>query len=183
MTMEAVAQPVTEWPRPLAWLREFLKEELALYPGRGMLVARMVIAATLVMLITMTFRLPFGVQAIYALVIARETHWATVSAARNAILILALTGGYVVLGTMVSLGDPMLRTLWVIASLFIAFLAIRIISVYGAAVGFGIIVALSVPVLDQHISTELKVTQTLWAAGQTVLGALSPRWSLYFSPD
>ena len=170
--MEAVASAVTEWPRPLIWLRTFLKEELAPYPGRGALVARMVIAATAVMLIAMTFRLPFGVQAIYALVIARETHWATVSAARDAILILALTGGYVVLGTMVSLGDPMLRTLWVIASLFIAFLAIRIISEYGAAVGFGIIVALSVPVLDQHISTELKVTQTLWAAGQTVLGAV-----------
>jgi len=170
--MEAVASAITEWPRPLIWLRTFLKEELAPYPGRGALVARMVIAATAVMLIAMTFRLPFGVQAIYALVIARETHWATVSAARNAILILALTGGYVVLGTMVSLGDPMLRTLWVIASLFIAFLAIRIISEYGAAVGFGIIVALSVPILDQHISTELKVTQTLWAAGQTVLGAV-----------
>ena len=26
--MEAVALTVTEWPRPLAWLREFLKEEL-----------------------------------------------------------------------------------------------------------------------------------------------------------
>jgi len=170
--MEAVASAITEWARPLIWLRTFLKEELAPYPGRGALVARMVIAATAVMLIAMTFRLPFGVQAIYALVIARETHWATVSAARNAILILALAAGYVVLGTMVSLGDPMLRTLWVIASLFIAFLAIRIISDYGAAVGFGIMVALSVPVLDQHISTELKVTQTLWAAGQTVLGAV-----------
>ena len=80
--MDAVAQPVTEWPRPLAWLREFLKEELAPYPGRGMLVARMVIAATAVMLIAMTFRLPFGVQAIYALVIARETHWGTVKIGR-----------------------------------------------------------------------------------------------------
>ena len=80
--MEAVAPPptVTEWPRPLAWLREFLKEELAPYPGRGRLVARMVIAATLVMLITMTFRLPLGVQAIYALAISRGTHWATVRA-------------------------------------------------------------------------------------------------------
>ena len=132
----------------------------------------MVIAATLVMLITMTFRLPFGVQAIYALVIARETHWATVRAVKMAILILAVATGYVVVGTMVSLGDPMLRTLWVIVSLFIAFLAIRIISDYGAAVGFGILVALSIPILDQHISTELKVTQTLWAAGQTMLAAI-----------
>jgi len=170
--MEAVARIVTEWPRPLAWLREFLKEEFAPYPGRGSLVARMVIAATLVMLITMTFRLPFGVQAIYALVIARESHWATVRAVRMAVPILALAAGYVIVGTVVSLGDPMLRTLWVIVSLFFALLAIRIISDYGAAVGFGILVALSIPILDQHISTELKVTQTLWAAGQTSLAAI-----------
>ena len=170
--MEAVASSVTEWPPPLAWLRGFLKEELAPYPGRGTLVARMVVAATLVMLITMTFRLPFGVQAIYALVIARETHWATVRAVKMVILVLALATGYVIVGTMVSLGDPMLRTLWVIVSLFIAFLAIRTISDYGAAVGFGILVALSIPILDEHISTELKVTQTLWAAGQTSLAAI-----------
>lgn len=170
--MEVVAQNVTGWPRPLVWFRAFLKDELTPYAGRGPLVARMVIAATLVMLITMTFRLPFGVQAIYALVIARETHWATVSAAKSAILILALAAGYVILGTMVSLGDPMLRTLWVIVSLFLAFLAVRTIADYGAAVGFGVLVALSIPILDQHISTELKVTRTLWAAGQTVLGAI-----------
>src|SRR5882757_731019 len=170
--MNTLAERAEEWPRPLAWLREFLKEELAPYPGRGTLVARMVIAATLVMLITMTFRLPFGVQAIYALVISRDTHWATVKAVRLAILTLAVGAGYVVIGTMFALDDPMLRTLWVIVSLFISFFSIRIIADYGAAVGFGIVVVLSIPILDQHISTELKVTQTLWAAGQTMLAAI-----------
>jgi len=180
--MEALAPYVTEWPRPLAWFREFLKEELAPYPRRGMLVARMVIAATLIMLITMTFRLPFGVQAIYALVVARESHSATVSAVRMALPILAAAAGYVILGTMVSLGDPMLRTLWVIVSLFIGFLAIRIISDYGTAVGFGILVALSIPVLDQHISTELKGTQTLCAACQPMLAAIcAARVAVFFA--
>ncbi|HUA39113.1 MAG TPA: FUSC family protein [Candidatus Sulfopaludibacter sp.] len=170
--MDSLAERAEEWPRPLAWLRGLLKEELAPYPGRGTLVARMVIAATLVMLITMTFRLPFGVQAIYALVISRDTHWATVKAVRMAILTLAVGAGYVVIGTMFSLDDAMLRTLWVIVSLFIAFFAIRIIADYGTAVGFGIVVVLSIPILDRHISTELKVTETLWAAGQTMLAAI-----------
>ena len=58
--------------------RDFLKEELAPYPGRVALVARMIISATLVMLITMTFRLPFGVLAFYAIIVSRETHWATI---------------------------------------------------------------------------------------------------------
>jgi len=32
--MEAVVQPVIESPHQLAWFRQFLKEELAPYPGR-----------------------------------------------------------------------------------------------------------------------------------------------------
>ena len=170
--MEAVIPSVTEWPRPWEWLREFLKEELAPYPGREKLVARMVIAATLVMLITMTFRLPFGYQAIFALIISRETHWATMRTTVIALLALVPTAGYLIIGTIFSLGDPMLRMLWVIASLFICFLGIRIITDYTAASAFGSLVAISIPILDQHISTELKVKQTLWALGVTGLAAI-----------
>ena len=60
--MEADAQSVTEWPRPLAWFREFLKDELSPYPGRLALVARMVLAATAVMVIFMTFRIPYSLR-------------------------------------------------------------------------------------------------------------------------
>ena len=60
--MASIAQTVTESHAPLAWFGEFLKEELAPYPGRFDTVARMVIAATLVMIVTMTFRIPYGFQ-------------------------------------------------------------------------------------------------------------------------
>ena len=40
------------------WFADFLKQELAPYPGRASTVARMVISATLVMLIIMIFRIP-----------------------------------------------------------------------------------------------------------------------------
>jgi hypothetical protein len=161
-----------EWPRLLVWLREFLKEELAPYAGRGTLVARMVISATLVMLITMVFRLPFGSQAIFAIVISRQTYWETARAVRLLILIFPLATGYVLVGTMFSLGDPMLRMLWVIVTLFISFFALSVIADYVSAIGFGIMVSIAIPLLDQHISTELKVERTLWAAGQTILAML-----------
>ena len=48
--------------RRLAWLWDFLKEELTPYPGRAGTVTRMVIAATLVMIICMTFRIPYAFQ-------------------------------------------------------------------------------------------------------------------------
>jgi len=51
----------------------FLKQELAPYAGRGALVARMVMASTAMMLITMIFRIPFGSHgAIYTFFISRE---------------------------------------------------------------------------------------------------------------
>src|SRR5258705_12245464 len=105
--MEAVAQPVIEGPRPLVWLREFLKEELAPYPGRTALVARMVISATLLMLITMTFQLPFGMHgAIFTFLISREGTRATVKAVRPIVIAFGLAAGYGFLGALFSLGDP-----------------------------------------------------------------------------
>ncbi len=44
------------------WFPDFLKKELAPYPGRGALVARIVISATLTMIIIVTFRIPGGVM-------------------------------------------------------------------------------------------------------------------------
>jgi multidrug resistance protein MdtO len=170
--MDSTAECPEEWPRPLAWLKGLLQEELALYPGRGALIARMVIAATLVMLISMTFRLPFGFQAIYALAISRETHWATVKAVKMAVLSIALAAGYMIVGAIFSLGNAELRLLWVIATLFIAFFALSVVADYTTAVGFGILVGFTIPVLDLHISAELKVEETLWAAGQTILAAI-----------
>jgi len=171
--MEAVAQPVIEEPRPLAWFREFLKEELAPYPGRAALVARMVISATLLMLITMTFRLPFGMHgAIFTFVISRESARATMKAARTIPIAFGLAAAYVCLGAMFSLDDPMLRFLWIIATLFIAFYAIRTLTDYVAATGFGIVIAITLSVWDMHIPAELKVERTLWAFGQTAIACI-----------
>ena len=68
MSTVAVAQGVRRDSSRSAWLRDFLKEELAPYPGRAGTVARMAVATTLVMIICMTFRVPYGFQgAVYAL--------------------------------------------------------------------------------------------------------------------
>jgi multidrug resistance protein MdtO len=55
------------------WFPDFLKKELAPYPGRGALVARMVISATLTMILIVTFRIPGGyVGALTAFLFSRE---------------------------------------------------------------------------------------------------------------
>ena len=88
--MATAAQSVSANPSSLSWLGQFLKDELSPYPGRTALVARMVIAATLVMVICMVFRVPYAFQgAIYALIVSRESSRATFKSAAS---ILALTG-------------------------------------------------------------------------------------------
>src|ERR1700741_4009581 len=104
--MSPLPEPVKAPPGLLAWLRQFLREELAPYPGRNVLVARMVIASTLAMLITMTFRLPFGVLAFYGIIVSRETHWATVKVVRRIVIAVALADALVLVGMTFALGSP-----------------------------------------------------------------------------
>ena len=150
--------------RPLTWVREFLKEELAPYPGRAALVARMTIAATLVMIVNMTFRIPYGAYgALYALTISRENPDSTVRAVKTIIIAFALSALYILLGAMFFLQAPALRLVWVIGTLFVMFFALSTMTNYSAAARFGYLLIITIPVWDQQIPTELKVEGTLWA--------------------
>lgn len=155
---------VPEPSPPLAWLWEFLKDELTPRPGRAALAARMTIAATIVMLITMTFRVPYGAYgAIYALTISRESPQITVTTVKTIVIAFVLGAAYVLIGALVFLGDPMLRLLWVIGTLFASFYAISAVTNYGAATRFGYLIMITVSLWDRHIPAELKVEGTLWA--------------------
>ena len=120
--MGAIAQSLPGSNGPFAWFWELLRDELTPYRGRAALVARMVTAATIVMIISMTFKVPYGAYgAIYALVLSRESLESTASAVRTMVIGYVLAGAYVVVGAMLVLGDPMLRFLWVVGTLFLVF--------------------------------------------------------------
>ena len=168
--MATVAQNLPESSGLSVWFWEFLKEELASYPGRAALVARMVICATLVMIITMTFRLPYGMHgAIFTLIISRESPQATLKHVRTTVIAFAFSAVYIFIGALFSLDDPTLRLLWIIVTLFIAFYAISAMTNYVAATGFGILIAITISLWDMHVPVELKVENTLWAFAQTAM--------------
>ena len=74
------------------WFGQFLKSELAPYPGRGVTVARMVIAATLTMILIMTFKIPGGALGVtYALLISRDSLYATLQSAST--IVVSYTAG------------------------------------------------------------------------------------------
>jgi multidrug resistance protein MdtO len=171
--MATAASMISPLPNSLAWLRDLLGEELSPYPGRGALVARMVSAASIVMIINMTFQIPNGVNGVvYALILSREHPGATLQATKNLIVSISFAAVYALVGAVFFSGEPVLRLLWVLATLFLIFFALKAISNHTAAFNFGWLVIVTIPLWDSQISAEQKVVQTLWTAGAVAFATI-----------
>ena len=167
--VQLIAKPTP----PLQWFGQFLKEELAPYPGREALVTRAVVAATIVMILTMVFRMPYGAYAaLYAVTISRENPQATVKEVKTIVVAFAVCVLYILAGAMFFLADQNLRLFWIIATLFLMFYALRIVTNHSAAVRFGYLIIITIPLWDEHISAERRVEGTLWAFAAISLASI-----------
>lgn len=164
----------TNWrPSPLAWLLDLLRDELAPYPGRGALVGRMVVTASIVMVVNMTFKIPYGAYAaIYTLSTSRENPDATLKSVKTSITWFVIAAAYVLIGAIFFASEPVLRVLWVLASLFLIFFLLSAVSNHLAAARFGYLVGITLPLWDSELPAEQKVVGTLWAIGSLSLSNL-----------
>jgi multidrug resistance protein MdtO len=154
------------------WLWNLLREDLAPYPGRLALVARMVVASTLVMIVTMTFRIPYGAYgAIYALTISRESPQETVQAVWTMAFAFAAAAVDVLLGAVFFVDEPLVRVLWVIVTLFLMFFTLSVSRDFVGATRFGYLLVITIPLWDQQIPADVRVEQTLWAVGAITIGS------------
>ncbi|MBV8673146.1 MAG: hypothetical protein JOZ33_06905, partial [Acidobacteriaceae bacterium] len=175
----ATARPQLTFAAPLEaideagkWFWAFLKTELTPYPGRAWVVGRITIAATIVMIIVMTFRIPSGfLAAIFTLFITRENPTATFRSGVRVIIAFFAGSLYTLAGVAILVDDPLTHFLWVIIGLFIAFYLIQIVPDYGTAVAFGFMVAGAIPLWDENLlNINDRVENTLWLAFTTPLG-------------
>jgi multidrug resistance protein MdtO len=157
-----------------AWFWRFLKNELSPYPGRFWVVARMTIAATIVMVIVMTFRIPYGfLGAIYTLLLSRENPTVTFRSGVRTVISYALATVYTVIGVMTLIDDPVTHFLWIMVSFFLAFYLIRIVPDYITAVGFGFTIAGAIPLWDEtFLSVNQRTENTLWLGFSVILGTV-----------
>src|SRR5271155_140571 len=170
--MAASTQAVLAPPRPAGWFLQFLEEELAPYPGRAGPVGRMVLAATLAMIICMTFQLSYAFQAaIYALIISRENTRTTLESAGTMILTSGIGAAYVLMSAWFVSSDPIWHFVWIVVSLFVAFFVLSTLTSYPAVVAFGVVIVLAVPLWDRHISAESRVEDTLRVLLAVIVGA------------
>jgi multidrug resistance protein MdtO len=156
------------------WVWSFLKNELTPYPGRAWVVARVTIAATIVMLLVMTFQIPNGfLGAIFTLFLSRENPTATFVAGLRTIAAFLVATAYSLIGAAMFVDDPLTHFLGVGVSLFVSFFLIGIINDYGTAVAFGFTVAGAIPLWDRAtLNVNDRVEGTLWLAGVVAMGVV-----------
>jgi multidrug resistance protein MdtO len=134
----------------------------------------MVIAATLVMVICMVFRIPYAFQAsIYALIVSRESSQATFKSAASILSLTGIGGAYLLASAWFVISIPTLHLLWVIASFFLGFYAISTIKNFGASSTFAIMICIGVPLWDRHVSAETNVEDTLWLCLASAIGVVA----------
>ena len=148
------------------WFWNFLKAELAPYPGSAWVVARMTISATIVMMLVMTFRIPGGFQgAIFTLIISRENPAETFLAGFRTALVYLIGTVYIVFSVRMLIGDPLTHFLWVAVSLFLFLYLLRIIADYGTAVPMGFAVLGAITLWDETtVNVNTRLENTLWLA-------------------
>lgn len=156
-----------------SWLWQWLKDELSPYPGRALLVARMVAAATLVMLITMTFRVPYGAYAaLFAFNVSRESLHSTTRTVRNIVVGFVSAGAFALVGATLVIADPLMKFVWIVATLFLAFYVLSASGNSEVWMRFGYMVVITVPLWDRRITAQAKVDQLLWAVGALTLASV-----------
>ncbi len=160
--MAAIAQPLPASNHKFAWLWEWLRDELTPYAGRGALVARMVLAAMLIVIIGMTFQIAYAWQgAIYALLVSRESPRATLKSAAMIFLVTGIGTAYIILSMKLVLNVPPLHFLWIITTFFFAFYGISTLTNYMAAVAIVNTISIGIPLWDRHVSAETNVEDIL----------------------
>jgi multidrug resistance protein MdtO len=171
MAISTVGLPHAQ--RFTAWFPNFLRKELAPYPGRGALVARTVISATLTMILIVTFRIPGGVVgALCAFVLSREDLISTTKTAAYFIITSIIGALFIPVGARFFASTPQTHFLWVGATLFITFFLLRTLASYIIATGFALVVANVIGIWYLPGPPSKNVESTLWLVAGTAIGAL-----------
>ena len=156
----------------ISWFWEFLKGELRPYPGRGVMVARIVIAATITMILTMTFRIPGGaLGAIVAFVISRENLGATAKFTIAVATALIMATLFVPIGARMFASVPITHFFWEAFSLLLIFFLVRTLSNFAVASITGIIGTSAVGIWYLPGPAEFNLEQTLWQILAPAIGA------------
>jgi multidrug resistance protein MdtO len=133
----------------------------------------MTIAATLVMVIVVTFRIPNAgfLGALFSILLARENLASTWRGGRMIVVAFVVASLYTLLGMVLFRGYRITHFFWVIGSLYLIFFVIRTMNNYAAAAAFAIPIGVALPVWDRPLPSQTQVEGTLWPILIVAVGA------------
>jgi multidrug resistance protein MdtO len=171
--MATAAVRIPHANRFTVWFPGFLRKELAPYPGRGAIVTRTVIAATITMILIVTFRIPGGaIGALFAFTLSRENLGSTARSAFSLVVAFAIGGLFIPVGARMFASEPITHFLWEAASLFLIFFLLRTLTDYSVAVGLTLITTNILSIWYLPGPVERNIELTLWQIAAAVTGAL-----------
>ena len=160
-------QNETTWQRVVRVIRA----ELVFYPGRASLMARIVLACTVVMILIMVFRMPgAALGAYYPMLLSWDNPRATRRSALRTSVVCILGTAEIIVGAMFFVGSPFLHLVWVAISLFAVFYLISSMRLYDAALALGLIIATGINTWDLPLSVESRLTLTLYTMLSILIG-------------
>src|ERR1700733_5080738 len=155
------------------WFPDFLRKELAPYPGRGAVVARMVISATLTTILIVTFRIPFGaIGALCAFLLSRENLLSTAKSGLYLVAAFVIGGLFIPVGGRLFASIPMTHFLWEGVSIFILFFLLRTLTNYVVAIGLAAMVTNIFTIWYLPGPGEHNIELSLWQVGAASIGVL-----------
>jgi multidrug resistance protein MdtO len=156
-----------------SWFPDFLRKELAPFPGRGVIVARMVIAASITAILIDTFRIPGGaIGVLSAFLLSRESLQSTAQSALALGAAFVLGGLFVPIGSRFFASIPITHFLWEGISLFIVFFLLKTLTNYLVAINIGAIATAMFAIWYLPGPGEQNVELSLWQVLAALVGAL-----------
>jgi multidrug resistance protein MdtO len=156
-----------------SWFPDFLRKELAPFPGRGATVARMVIAATISAILIVTFRIPGGaIGVLSAFLLSRESLQSTAQSALAVGSAFVLGGLFIPIGSRFFASVPITHFLWEGISLFIVFFLLRTLTSFLVAINIGAIATAMFAIWYLPGPGEKNVELSLWQVLAALIGAV-----------
>jgi multidrug resistance protein MdtO len=155
------------------WFPDFLRKELAPFPGRGAIVARMVISATITAILVVTFRIPGGaIGALSAFLLSRENLLSTAQSALYVLSAFVIGGLFIPIGSRFFAAIPMTHFLWEAVSLFILFFLLKTLTNYLVAINIGAIATAMFGIWYLPGPGEVNVELSLWQVLAALIGTV-----------
>ncbi len=178
-TTRAVSHALPHTERASAWFPDFLRKELAPYPGRGAIVARMVIASTITAVLVVVFRIPGGsIAVLLAMILSREDGIvSTTYSAGLRVLAFALVALFVPIGGRLFASVPIMHFLWQGDQHLPLFLsAPRILTNFAVASTLCLVVTNILTIWYLPGPASRNVELTLWQVAAACVLELWSRW-------